>query len=276
MGIVKRGANGGVNINIYSLRAIVDGSNVDQQNPELGDTLTVPAGKSYSLRMEVENAGGTGFLSDDNCNEGNGTRLSAYFSVPDIPEEGNLKQFVDGPNCHPDKGFLGRAATQFYEVGEFPPLSEGESKRVSFHVKGSNTFDRMTPIYYLDVTGVASDGGGGGNDDGTDDSGGDGGGDSQFEEYRVDVTDCYDLPSEINAGEEFRIDYRVENNNDQAATVTVDIIADGGANFGQVVLEQATFDLPANYWQERYSTPPAPNYEGDIDISVEVSNATPQ
>jgi hypothetical protein len=274
MGIVERGADGGVNINIYSLATFVDGELYDKQNPETGDTLSVPAGKTYSLRMMVENNGGTGFLSPDNCSNGKGTLLTAVFRVP---EGDTLTNYVDGPVCHFDKGFFGGDPGRigYWEEG-LSPRSQGESVQVDFYVRGGETGDRMTPIYFLNLTATEQDGqpgsGTGDNGDETDDGGG---GDEPFEEYRVDVTDC-DVPDQIAAGEQFRVDYRVENTNDQPATITVDVIADGGANFGTLVLEQATFDLPANYYQNRYVTPPAPTYEGDIDIAVEVSNASQQ
>jgi len=264
MGIVQRGAPGGVNVNIYSLTTIVNGNVYDTQNPETGDTLSVPANKSYTLRMAVENNGGTGFLSPDNCNGGQGTLLQAELRVP---RPDTVAGYPVGPNCHNDKGFFsGDPPNVLYEETGLQPLSPGRNGRITFWVKGAETGDRMTPVYFLDLNVVAED---------DDDGGGGGGGDEPFETYRVDVTDC-DVPDQIEAGELFRVNYRVENTNDQPAKVTVDIIADGGANFGTVVLEQATFDLPANYYQNRYYDLPAPTFEGDLDITVAVSNASQQ
>lgn len=96
---------------------------------------------------------------------------------------------------------------------------------------------------------------------------------SSFSEDDVNVISCANPPSEINAGEEFRIDWGVENANSTQASVVVDIIAtDVSGN--SVVLEQATFTIDANYAQSRYSTPPAPTSDGEYTISVEVNSAS--
>jgi hypothetical protein len=96
---------------------------------------------------------------------------------------------------------------------------------------------------------------------------------SSFSEGNVSVRSCANPPNEVQAGEQFRVDYEVENTNDQPASVTVAITATDSSG-GSVVLEEATFTLDGNYWQGRYSTPPAPTTAGEYTISVEVASAS--
>jgi hypothetical protein len=175
MGIDQRGAPGGVNVNIYSLTTIVNGNTYDTQNPETGDTLSVPANTSYTLRMDVENNGGTGVLSPDNCEGGQGTLLQAEIRVP-LPD--TLMGYTVGPKCHSDRGFFADEPPRWlYKQTGLQSRNPGQNGRVTFWVEGSETGDRMTPIYFLDLNVVAEDEqpGNGTGDGETDD--GSGGGD---------------------------------------------------------------------------------------------------
>jgi hypothetical protein len=96
---------------------------------------------------------------------------------------------------------------------------------------------------------------------------------TSFSEGNVSVVGCANPPNEIKAGEQFRIDYDVENNNSARVSATVDIIAtDMGGN--SVLLEDATFEVEPNDVAPRYSTPPAPTTAGEYTISVEVASAS--